>query len=796
MQKSQINREYGLSDADIEQEVRAVLGEADATGRLEQLYEDSIQAFETGSVVTGRVVRVIGNDAVIDVGFKSEGSVPLEEFDGGKVEVGQQVDVLLEAVEDESGLVLLSKRKADRIKGWEKVLSEHVEGDVVQGRVSRKIKGGLLVDIGVPVFLPASQVDIRRPADVSQYIGREISCKILKIDADRRNIVVSRRRLIEEQREQAKRELLSTMQVGQMRDGVVKNIADFGAFVDLGGIDGLLHITDMAWGRVGHPSDVVSIDQKLRIKILSIDREKEKVALGLKQKTASPWFDIETRYPVGEKVKGEVVNITPYGAFVKLEEGIEGLVHVSEMSWTKRINHPSEVVGVGEEVEVVVLAIDKVKREISLGIKQTEVNPWTLVKEKYPPGHVVEGVVQNLANYGAFVEIEEGIDGLLHVTDMSWTQKVGHPSEVLSKGKMVKCVVLSVDQDKKRVALGLKQLEEDPWERKIPEAYVAGAVVKGKVTKVTNFGVFVELEEGLEGLLHVSELADHKVDNPEEVVKPGEELEVKVLRVDTDERKIGLSLKRVQWVAEEEGEEAAAAAPARAAPRLGGIQHAADEEQGAVKGTTLFGSKLPAAPAKGAAPPAPEEVAADVDKAEGEEQIETDAEAEAKEAEKTEQAEETADAQAEEAAKTEVTADAEPPQEPAKPEKADEAEETADAEPPQEPAEPEEAAKAEETADAEPPQEPAEPEEAAKTEVTADAEPPQEPAKPEMAEEAAKIDETGDAAKAEAGEGDETDDEDEKKPKAKKKRRKTKAKTKTKKAGKSDKASDEKTDET
>ena len=788
MQKSQIHREYGLNDADIEQEVRAVLGEADATGRLEQLYEDSIQAFETGSVVSGRVVRVIGNDAVIDVGFKSEGSVPLDEFEGGKVEVGQQVDVLLEAVEDESGLVLLSKRKADRIKGWEKVLSEHVEGDVVQGRVSRKIKGGLLVDIGVPVFLPASQVDIRRPADVSQYIGREISCKILKIDADRRNIVVSRRRLIEEQREQAKRELLSTMQVGQMRDGVVKNIADFGAFVDLGGIDGLLHITDMAWGRVGHPSEVVSIDQKLRIKILSIDREKEKVALGLKQKTASPWLNIETRYPVGEKVTGEVVNITPYGAFVKLEEGIEGLVHVSEMSWTKRINHPSEVVGVGEEVEVVVLAIDKAKREISLGIKQTEVNPWTLVKEKYPPGHVVEGVVQNLANYGAFIEIEEGIDGLLHVTDMSWTQKVGHPSEVLSKGEKVKCVVLSVDQDKKRVALGLKQLEEDPWERKIPEAYVAGAVVKGKVTKVTNFGVFIELEEGLEGLLHVSELADHKVDNPEEVVKPGEELEVKVLRVDTDERKIGLSLKRVQWAAEEEGEAAAAAAtPARAAPRRGGIQHAEDEEEGAAKGTTLFGSTLPAASAEEAEPPAAEKAAAEVDKAESDDQAETDAEAEAREVEKVEE--------------TEKADDAERPEEPAEPEKDEKAEETADAEPPQEPAKPEKAEKPEETADAEvaeQPQETAEAEEPQTAETDDQAEAGAE------AEEAAKTDETGDAAKAEA------DEEPEKKPKVKKKRRKTKtkaktkteaksktkAKAKTKKADKSDKASDKKTAET
>jgi len=658
MAKIQIRRKYGLNDPDIDREVEAVLSQVDESDRLEQLYEDSIQAFETGSVVAGRVVRLIGNEAVIDVGFKSEGSVPLEEFKGEEVKVGQQVDVLLEAVEDESGLVLLSKRKADRIKGWERVLSTHAEGDVVEGRVSRKIKGGLLVDIGVPVFLPASQVDIRRPADVSAYIGQQIHCKILKIDADRRNIVVSRRRLIEEQREEAKRKLLSTMTVGQVRDGVVKNIADFGAFVDLGGIDGLLHITDMAWGRVGHPSDVVSIDEKLTVKILSIDREKEKVALGLKQKTKSPWHNIEVKYPIGEKVSGEVVNITPYGAFVKLEEGIEGLVHVSEMSWTRRVNHPSEVVSVGEEVEVVVLAIDKAKQEISLGMKQTEVNPWTLVKEKYPPGSTVEGVVQNLANYGAFIEIEEGIDGLLHVSDMSWTQKVNHPSEVLEKGQKVTCQVLSVDQDKKRVALGLKQLEEDPWQRRIPETYVPGVVVRGKVTKVTNFGVFVELEGGLEGLLHVSEIADYKVDNPEEVVARGEEIDVKILRVDTEERKIGLSLKRVQWAEEEE----AVAEESRPEPRLGGIEPAEEVgEGGKAGGTTLFGTPLPAVgkgaeetPPEGSEGGEPEDAGQDQDAEKAEEPEQHAAEAEESTDEEAEQpaaeAEESADGEAEQPA--------------------------------------------------------------------------------------------------------------------------------------------------
>jgi small subunit ribosomal protein S1 len=592
MLKSQVNRQYGLNDKDIEQEVAQVFGEAQREEQLGVLYENSVKNFEVGSVISGRIVRLVGDEAIVDVGFKSEGSVPLEEFDDpAQAAIGAAVDVLLEDVEDESGLVILSKRKADRIKGWERILSTYHEGDEVAGRVSRKIKGGLLVDIGVPVFLPASQVDVRRPADVSVYIGRDIRCKILKIDADRRNIVVSRRKLIEEEREEAKRKLLSEMRVGQLKSGVVKNIAEFGAFVDLGGIDGLLHITDMAWGRVGHPSEVVAIDQKVEVKVLSIDREKEKVALGLKQKSPSPWHDIEVRFPIGSKARGEVVNITPYGAFVKLQEGIEGLVHVSEMSWTKRISHPSEVVNPGDAVEVVVLAIDKVKQEISLGMKQTEVNPWTLVKEKYPPGTIVEGTVRNLANYGAFVEIEEGIDGLLHVTDMSWTQKIGHPSDVLEKGRKVKCIVLSVDQDKKRVALGLKQLEEDPWERKIPEKYVAGAVVKGKVTKITNFGVFVELEPGLEGLLHVSELADHKVENPEEVVQAGQELDVKILRVDSEDRKIGLSLKRVQWTAEEEP--APAAGPDERPARLGGTEHPEDAEAEAESGAKLFGQALP-----------------------------------------------------------------------------------------------------------------------------------------------------------------------------------------------------------
>ena len=457
------------------------------------------------------------------------------------------VEVLLEELEGPGGTVVISKRKADRIRGWEKVTAVKGEGDEVEGKVMRKIKGGLLVDIGVPVFLPASQVDIRRPQDIGFYIGQTIEAQILKIDEERRNIVISRRKMIEDRRASQRKKLLERINEGDVVIGTVKNITDFGAFVDLGGIDGLLHITDMSWGRVNHPSDMVKSEQKLEVKILNIDYEKEKIALGLKQKDSSPWEDIEKKYPVNTRVKGTVTNIMSYGAFVKLEEGVEGLVHISEMSWTKRINHPSELVSIGEEAEVVVLDINKDKQEISLGMKQTEVNPWELVAEKYPPGTVIEGKVRNLASYGAFVEIEPGIDGLLHVSDLSWTKKISHPNELLKKGETIQCVVLEVDQEKQRVGLGLRQMHEDPWTSAIPEAYQPGMIVRGKVTKITNFGVFVELEEDLEGLLHISELADHKVDNPQDVVKQNEEVEVKILRVDTDDRKIGLSLKRAQW---------------------------------------------------------------------------------------------------------------------------------------------------------------------------------------------------------------------------------------------------------
>lgn len=518
-------------------------------------------------IVEGKIVRVDDEFVIVDVGYKSEGMVPRSEWEEDEEtgdaadeppEVGQTVRVLVEDVEDvvgrhdDRGMIVLSKRKAEKIEKWIAVMEKVHEGDVVSGLVERKIKGGLLVNIGVNVFLPASQVDIRRPHDIGEYIGQTIDCMVLKIDETRRNIVVSRRSLIEAERAKKKTELLKELEPKQIRKGVVKNLADFGAFVDLGGIDGLLHITDMSWGRINHPSEMVKIDDEVEVMILNIDYEKEKIALGLKQKQPSPWDNVATKYPVDSKVKGTVVNVMSYGAFVKLEDGIEGLVHISEMSWTKRINHPNELVQIDDEVEVVVLGINEEKQEISLGMKQTQDNPWDKVIERYPTGAMVKGKVRNLTNYGAFIEIEEGIDGLLHVSDMSWTRKIGHPSEVVEKGQEIECKVLSVDQDRRRIALGLKQLDEDPWATDIPDRYQPGQLVTGKVTKITNFGVFVGLEDGLEGLLHISELADHKVENPSDLVSVGDEIEVKVLRVDIEDRKIGLSRKRVEWAEQDE----------------------------------------------------------------------------------------------------------------------------------------------------------------------------------------------------------------------------------------------------
>lgn len=556
-------REFHVDDEELE----SLLG---GDFDLDEEIQKEAQTYDINDILTGTVVRVDDEEVVVDIGYKSEGVVQRDEWEEGQAlpDAGDSIEVLLEEFEDSIGLIVLSMKKAQRFRDWEAIIKTHDEGDIVSGPVVRKIKGGLLVQIGremdgetvikngVNVFLPASQVDVRRPQDIADYIGDDIECKILKIDEARKNIVVSRRRLIEEAREEQKKKLLEVLAIGDLREGTVKNIADFGAFVDLGGIDGLLHITDMSWGRISHPTEMVKIDDKIEVMILNIDYEKEKIALGLKQKSKSPWDNIGEKYPVDTTVKGEVVNVLTYGAFVKLEDGIEGLVHISEMSWTRRVNHPSELVSIGDEVDVMVLGINEQKQEISLGMKQTLPNPWDNVMDKYPVGTKVSGTVRNLTNYGAFIELEEGVDGLLHISDMSWTRKISHSNEMLKKGDELECEILSVDQDRRRIALGLKQLDNDPWETTIPEKYSPGSTVKGTVTKITNFGVFVELEDELEGLLHVSELSDDKVEDPETMVNVGEEIEVRILRVDSADRKIGLSCRSDEEIREEAAAEA------------------------------------------------------------------------------------------------------------------------------------------------------------------------------------------------------------------------------------------------
>ena len=544
----------GLSEEALEKEVEGLFTE-EHSELLDKAVDNTIDILTPGSILKGRIVTRLGNDVIVELGLKSEGIVDASEFDDPEEIIeGKEIEILLEEV-DASGGILLSKRKADRIRGWETVVTNNKEGDVITGKVTRRIKGGLLVDIGVPVFLPASQVDIRKPGDISRFIGKDIECKILKIDTESRNIVVSRRKLIEEERFSSKEKILEEIEVGQIRKGVVKNIADFGVFVDLGGLDGLLHISDLSWGRISHPSEVVHIDQEIECIVIGVDRDHEKISLGLKQKAKSPWEEVESRYPIESRVIGTVVNIMNYGVFIRLEEGIEGLVHISEMSWTKRIAHPADMLNLGDEIEVVVLDVNKDKQEISLGIKQLETNPWSVATQKYPPGTIVTTKVTSLTNYGAFVEIEPGVDGLVHISDLSWTRKFNHPGDALEKGQELKCLVLEVDEEKRRVSLGVKQLTEDPWSRAIPEKYIPGQIVKGSVTKITNFGVFIELEAELEGLLHISELADQKIENPQDIVEIGQELEVKILRVDTDSRKIGLSLRRVQWTAEDQEKE-------------------------------------------------------------------------------------------------------------------------------------------------------------------------------------------------------------------------------------------------
>ncbi len=532
-----------VDDVLMASELEAALGSDVEQALLANLDGDRSR-FGLRAIVTGFIVSEHNDDMVIDIGYKSEGYVPREEFTDDEGKIGNKVQVMIVEIMP-NGEMILSKRQADLEIGWNQVLGNNKEGDIVRGKVLRKIKGGLLVDIGVPVFLPASQVDLRRAPDVGEYIGQTVEAEIIKIDAERKNIVVSRRKVLEEERKRNRENLVKELHVGDLREGIVKNITDFGAFIDLGGLDGLLHITDMSWGRVNHPSEVVHIGQKIDVVVLDYDAERNRISLGLKQKTKNPWEDIEARYPVGSVHNGEVVNLMTYGAFVRLEDGIEGLVHVSEMSWTKQVAHPNEVVKSADKVRVMILEINHDKQEISLGMKQAENNPWDTIKDRFPIGKKVKGAVKNLTNYGAFIEIEAGIEGLLHVNDISWTKKLTHPSPELNKGDVVECVILDIDKERQRISLGMKQMHEDPWVSEIPNKLKKGLVVDGKVTKITNFGVFVEILNGLEGLLHISEMGDKPVEKPEEALQVGQEIKVKVLNVDLETRKIGLSMKGV-----------------------------------------------------------------------------------------------------------------------------------------------------------------------------------------------------------------------------------------------------------
>jgi small subunit ribosomal protein S1 len=510
---------------------------------MEALYDQSMRNFREGEVVHGKVVEVTNDFVLVDIGYKSEGVIPIGEFiDPNEVHPGDEFDVFIDEPEDEDGMPILSKIKADKIKNWTHIQKVYEEDGVIEGRIMRRVKGGLKVDIGVDAFMPASQLTWRPTSDLERYIGQTMEVKIIKLTKRRRNVVVSRRKLLEEQRAGEKAKLLATIEIGQIIPGEVKNITDFGAFVDVGGIDGLLHVTDMSWGRVKHPSHVVSVGQRIEVVVLNFDRHTERISLGLKQKTENPWRSSAERYPVGSVVRGKVVSMTDYGAFVQLEDGIEGMVHVSEMSWTRRVRHPSEVVSLDEEVDVMVLSVDPEAEKIALGFKQTQPNPWRSMEQRYPAGSTVRGTVRNITDYGAFVEIEEGIDALLHVSDMSWTKKVAHPSDVLQKNQEIDVKILSIDPDNEKISVGLKQLEEDPWQQ-VVEAHPIGTHVEVEIAKIVSFGAFARMENGIEGLIHVSELSEERITKPEEVVSVGDKVWTKVISIDPSERKIGLSIR-------------------------------------------------------------------------------------------------------------------------------------------------------------------------------------------------------------------------------------------------------------
>jgi small subunit ribosomal protein S1 len=569
-------------------EPRRTLGgprKEDRPGAPEERMEDwyrttAITEFEEGEVVRGRVVHVGPSEVLVDVGYKSEGAIPIEEFQraGQLPEVGEELDVYLEAKEDAEGLIVLSKEKADKIKVWDVITQAFDKGSPVEGKVVEVVKGGLAVDVGVKAFLPGSQVDLRPVKNLNALLGHSIRAKVIKLNRRRGNVVLSRRAVLEEEREEKKKHTLEVLHEDMVLTGTVKNITDYGAFIDLGGIDGLLHVTDMSWGRVGHPSEIFQVGDQVEVVVLHFDRETGRVSLGYKQKSLDPWEQVEQRYAAGTKARGRVVSLTNYGAFVELEPGVEGLVHVSEMSWTRRVRHPSKIVNVGDEVEVAVLDVNRAAKRISLGMKQVEPDPWQTIDERYMIGQRVAGRVRNLTDFGAFIELEPGVDGLLHISDMSWTRSVGHPSEVIKKGQELETQILNIDSENKRISLGLKQVQPDPWAT-AAQRYPMGSRVTGKVVRLTDFGAFIELEPGVDGLLHISQMANRPISRPDEIVNVGDEVTLLVIRVDSNERRIGLSLKELVHAVDLSQSEEGRGGQGRRGKRKGRDDYSDDNEE-------------------------------------------------------------------------------------------------------------------------------------------------------------------------------------------------------------------------
>ena len=535
---------------------------------LEALIDSKLPSFRKGDIVNGTILEIRPQVVLVDIGYKSEGVIPISEFEDEDIEVGDQIEVLLESLENDEGHVVLSKEKAAHKQNWDKIVAVFKEGGLVKGKVKSVVKGGLMVNVGVEAFLPGSQVDIIPPKDLNEFVGNVYEFKIVKVNDERKNIVLSRREVIEAERSEQRQRFLETVNAGDKVRGIVKNLTDFGAFVDLSGMDGLLHITDMSWGRVNHPSELLHIGQELEVLILEVDREKERVSLGLKQLSDNPWADIEQKYAIGSRVKGRITKLLAYGAFVELEKGVEGLVHVSELSWTKRITRPSDVLSLDQEIEAVVLNISVDEQKISLGVRQLEENPWEAIEARFPVGTVISGAVRNLTPYGAFVALEEGIDGMIHVSDMSWTRKINHPSEVLKKGDVVEARVLNIDKENQRVSLGIKQLETDPWET-IDTRFKVGDLVSGQVAKIASFGAFVNLDGDIDGLIHISQLSEDHVERVKDVIKVGDEIKARVIKVDKVERRIGLSVKAVNYDAEQLRRETVAFETVRAGDMVG-----------------------------------------------------------------------------------------------------------------------------------------------------------------------------------------------------------------------------------